>query len=72
MIPRFTERSVITVEVNLTTSIWETSIDHYAAGNLFDQYRKMHRPEKWLKPWHMGIHLSTQRELSSEYQHDRV
>ena len=25
-----------------------------------------------LKPWHMGTHLSYQRELSNEYQHDRV
>ena len=31
------------------------------------------RPEKWLKPWHMGTHLlSAQKELSSEYQQDRV
>ena len=30
------------------------------------------RPENWLKPWHMGTHLSAQWELSNEYQHDRV
>ena len=29
-------------------------------------------PEKWLKPWQMGTHLSTQWELSNEYQHDSV
>ena len=27
---------------------------------------------KWLKPWHMGTHLSVHRELSNEYQHDQV
>ena len=29
-------------------------------------------PEKWLKPSHIDTPLSTQRELSNEYQHDRV
>ena len=30
------------------------------------------KTKKWLKPWEMGTHLSVQRELSNEYQHDRV
>ena len=28
------------------------------------------KPKLWLKPWHMGTHLSAQRELPNEYQHD--
>ena len=30
------------------------------------------KPEKWLRPWHMGTHLRVLSELSNEYQHDRV
>ena len=30
------------------------------------------KPGNELKPWNMGIHLSTQRELFNEYQQDRV
>ena len=30
------------------------------------------KAEKWLTPGQMGTHLSPRRELSNEYQHDRV
>ena len=30
------------------------------------------KTRKLLKPWHMGTHMSAQRELFNEYQHDRV
>ena len=32
------------------------------------------QPQKMTKPWHMGTQISeyTQRDLSNEYQHDRV
>ena len=30
------------------------------------------KAEKWRKPWHMRTHPSAQRELSNEYQYDRV
>ena len=42
----------------------------YAGAGQFGQYKLMQK--QWLKPWHMGTHLSSQRELSNEYQHDRV
>ena len=40
----------------------------YAAGGQFDQYKNMQKkPEKWLKPWHMGTHL---RQLRESYPMD--
>ena len=44
----------------------------YATGGLIGQYKMMHKAEKWLKSWNMDTRLSAQRELSNEYQHDRV
>ena len=32
-------------------------INPFAAGGLFGQYTIRQKPEKWLKPWHMGTHL---------------
>ena len=40
----------------------------YAAGGLFGQYKMMQKkPEKWLKPWHIG---SCMRVLSESFQMD--
>ena len=35
-------------------------------------FETLGKKKEILKPWHMGTHLSYQRELSNEYQHDRV
>ena len=33
------------------------AVNPYAGGGQFCQYKMMQKPEKWLKPWHMGTHL---------------
>ena len=42
----------------------QVSFNPYAAGGKFGQYKMMQKPEKWLKPWHMGTHL---RALNKNY-----
>ena len=45
----------------------------YAAGGLFGKYKKMQKAEDMTETLAFGYSSeSTQRELSNEYQHDRV
>ena len=49
------------------------SFNPYAAGGLFCQYKMMQKNEKVTKTLAHGYSSeSTPRELSNEYQHDRV
>ena len=69
--PVIASKHFISREVRIDISIMVTFLALLMVANLAST-NLCKKPEKWLKPWHMGTHERPQKELSNEYQHNRV